>query len=750
MAVPCAAQTIEWNDDTLTFAVAGGQYGRIVRLPNDDLLLTGQQSMAQWGPSYVWHSSDDGETWGSRIKAAEYEFGHACNPEPLVLDNGNILLCYNPRPLTDGQGHNYAICTTISTDNGYTWSEPTTVYTADEYFENGCWEPAAVQLPSGEIKLFFANENNFRLNDDQDISMCTSNDGGLTWSNAQRVSYRPDDRDGMPSPLILKNGRLVVGIEDSGLSTPGYKLAIVDPETGERWDANNPPLAYGSNVGGPYLRQFPTGETVLSCQLNETKDVIRRQVIYLGDENAENFTNATEPFTGFMDEGERGVLNSVFIKNAYTVTAISPTTINGQFGLWTIDGYLTQPGINYYYDTTPNNSGIELTAGNAVWSTSIEAWAQHIGSPDGQARWVWGEGGSPGNAYFVADGSSVVTVSGPVQTNSATFYGTGYIVVGSELTLVGDGRIVSTVEGSGGPVIAAPLGGNVGLTKAGPGVVMLAGNNTYTGPTVVDEGRLIVYGSIAAGSNVSVQNGATLGGAGTLYGNVGGAAGGNIAPGMSTNVSSCTGTLTINGDLDLSAGVNVTWELSDLSEASPGSNFDQIVVGGSLTLGANASLTLDFGLLDTQDRPDNATLDCFWFSGHSWKIIDVDNIGGGNFGQVVNATYAKGTFSTSIGSGSDVFLNYTTNKLYGDANLDGIVNDTDATIMAANWLSSGAGWSMGDFNDDHTVDSKDAAILAANWLKTESYTASVPEPALLLPLLVLGATLFYTNNIILF
>ncbi|MGD9127583.1 MAG: dockerin type I repeat-containing protein, partial [Planctomycetia bacterium] len=76
----------------------------------------------------------------------------------------------------------------------------------------------------------------------------------------------------------------------------------------------------------------------------------------------------------------------------------------------------------------------------------------------------------------------------------------------------------------------------------------------------------------------------------------------------------------------------------------------------------------------------------------------------------------------------------------GDANGDGQVDASDATILAGNWQASGATWSMGDFNGDGSVDASDATILAGNW---QAGTASntVPEPgcvALLAMLMAAG------------
>ena len=83
----------------------------------------------------------------------------------------------------------------------------------------------------------------------------------------------------------------------------------------------------------------------------------------------------------------------------------------------------------------------------------------------------------------------------------------------------------------------------------------------------------------------------------------------------------------------------------------------------------------------------------------------------------------------------------TVTPLGGDANMDGIVNDIDATILAANWNTSGAVWTHGDFNADGLVNNTDATILASNWLQSVqtpdpivSFSA-VPEPATALLLL---------------
>ncbi|MEX5538876.1 autotransporter-associated beta strand repeat-containing protein, partial [Pseudomonas syringae] len=61
------------------------------------------------------------------------------------------------------------------------------------------------------------------------------------------------------------------------------------------------------------------------------------------------------------------------------------------------------------------------------------------------------------------------------------------------------------------------INGDAGLTKSGKGRLVLTGNNTYTGNTVVNEGVLKVDGKVQ--SDTLVSNGGVLLGSGVL-GNV--------------------------------------------------------------------------------------------------------------------------------------------------------------------------------------------------------------------------------------
>jgi uncharacterized protein (TIGR03437 family) len=332
---------IVWDTGTLHLIQPGGVYGRMVRLPDREILCAFELD----GAISVRRSADEARTWSAPVIAASYHFGNAANPELLVLANGSVLLSYNERP-ADGI-HPYTITVALSRDDGQTWGEYNTVFTAGRTSETGCWEPAQIQLPSGEIDLYFSNEQPYPKTNEQEISLSRSFDDGATWSAAERASFRPGHRDGMPVPLSLHDGSgVVLSIEDNGLAGT-FKPAIVPPSSGIRWAALETQLPAQVYAGAPYLQQFPSGETVLSVQSADGRSSqgtldFSQMAVYIGDSSAHGFTNISIPFP--VPANASGLWNSLFIRNASTVTAISTTTLGGLYGLWSIDGYLEYGG----------------------------------------------------------------------------------------------------------------------------------------------------------------------------------------------------------------------------------------------------------------------------------------------------------------------------------------------------------------------------------------------------------------------
>lgn len=209
------------------------------------------------------------------------------------------------------------------------------------------------------------------------------------------------------------------------------------------------------------------------------------------------------------------------------------------------------------------------------------------------------QGLSSATTVDLESGASI-DLSNRAQTFSAlTGAGSVYSAGGSagHLTLdIGNGQ-TSTFSGSLGGAHA-----DFALTKSGAGTQVLSGANTYTGATNLDVGSLYVEGSLG-NTAVTVANATTLGGSGSIAGNVTVQNGGTLAPGSSPGI------LTV-GSLDLESGSKTAMEINGLT---PGTDHDQIVVNGT------ANLSGDLDLAFAGSEPVN---------GQSYTLIDAAAISG--------------------------------------------------------------------------------------------------------------------------
>lgn len=173
------------------------------------------------------------------------------------------------------------------------------------------------------------------------------------------------------------------------------------------------------------------------------------------------------------------------------------------------------------------------------------------------------------------------------------------------------------------------ISGHGGLTKQGVGTLVLSGANTYAGPTLVNQGRLAVNGSLL--SAVTVNAGGILGGTGRV-GALTANAGAIVAPGNSI------GTLHVSSDVNFLPGSTYAVEVSP-------SGSDRIVSDGQATLGG-ASLALELenpGLsLNAQRVPS--------LVGRQLDILQAANGVQGSFGPVLsNSLFLGGNLNYSAG-----------------------------------------------------------------------------------------------------
>jgi hypothetical protein len=238
--------------------------------------------------------------------------------------------------------------------DGDTWGNEQPLYKAGHEFANGCWEPSAIQLPSGEIQLYFANEAPYTSSNEQNISLLRSYDNAHTWTpTPEIVSFRASSRDGMPIPLLLDNKKeIVFAIEDNGFTN--FKPYIIVQSVAENRTnlvtANSPLRRYALKekiadsiyAGAPFIRQLKTGQTILSYQGTEGRRnnmEFAEMKVVIGDERANNFTSKTAPF--LIPPDKHGLWNSLCILDDDSIIALTSTNaFSNHSEVWMIKGKL--------------------------------------------------------------------------------------------------------------------------------------------------------------------------------------------------------------------------------------------------------------------------------------------------------------------------------------------------------------------------------------------------------------------------
>jgi hypothetical protein len=197
-------------------------------------------------------------------------------------------------------------------------------------------------------------------------------------------------------------------------------------------------------------------------------------------------------------------------------------------------------------------------------------------------------GGSGGDAFgggiYSAQGTDTMVIGAVTLAGNQAVGGTGTGGTGQGSgggIYNQSGNIVLAPSIATSQTLADPIAGGGGLTLAGPGRLTLSGTNSYTGPTLVQQGVLAVANSNALGSGaLTVASGAefdlnttlqTTGGLsldGTLEDTLGGTGRGNYG------VLDVPGTATIHGKLAIVLGpkfvlaVDDTFDIMDFDSLS--------------------------------------------------------------------------------------------------------------------------------------------------------------------------------------
>jgi hypothetical protein len=351
---PYNRSRIFWDVNSTATIFPTGTYGRVMQLQDGRLM-----AVCEYSGICISFSDDIGATWRepTRIVSNASKLPNAV-PDMIQLADGTIIVGYNPRPSSPyTEDRKFGIRCVRSTDNGSTWSNPIFINDASYLFSDGCWEPAFLELPSGELQCYFADEGPYTTTSEQCISMCRSFDKGLTWSEPVKVSFRSGKRDGMPVPILTKDGKeIVVIIEDNGWGRSGFAATTVRTTIEDNWSSGyvGAPSSKRSLIfettpastlisAAPYLCVLPNGETVASYQGSEgrssnTDNQYYDMFVEVGDTSARNFKGRTQPFN--LPLSQHAQWNSVAVVDTGIVVAVASVgEVNGTNAVKMMRGY---------------------------------------------------------------------------------------------------------------------------------------------------------------------------------------------------------------------------------------------------------------------------------------------------------------------------------------------------------------------------------------------------------------------------
>jgi autotransporter-associated beta strand protein len=307
-------------------------------------------------------------------------------------------------------------------------------------------------------------------------------------------------------------------------------------------------LTFNGGLGTPGMVLDQSGSGLLKFTANTATSASVSKTMTL-----QGSTSGTGEFAGI-------------ISNGGTTTSLAKAGT----GTWTLSG------ANTYTGTTMLNAGVLAIGHNAAFGTgTLDLRGGTLQSSDATARTVANAISVSADTTFGGTGNLLFT--GAVNAGSLT---KTFIVNNARTEFSG------VVSGSGARV------------KAGAGALVLGGANSYTGATTVSAGTLTVNGSLAAGSAVTVANGATL-----------------------------TGTGSVKGATAFANGSRLGWSLA----ANSGTSGKLSAAAVSVTKGAATNLVFN-GAGSTVDFTD-----VFWTQSHLWQVLASTGMSG---------TFTLGTISS--------------------------------------------------------------------------------------------------------
>jgi autotransporter-associated beta strand protein len=358
----------------------------------------------------------------------------------------------------------------------------------------------------------------------------------------------------------------------------------------------------GTISGSGAVQQNGTGTTILTAD--------------------NTYTGGTTINAGTLQLGNAGTTGSIVGNVVNNGSLVFLRSNNLTFsGVISGTGAVSQNGTGVV-TLTANNS---YTGGTNIGGGSVLQLGVNNALPVGGALMIFGAG-----TFDLANFNQTV----------GALSGTGAITLGS-------GTL--TVAGAGTSTYAGVISGSGSLVKANTGTLILSGVNTYTGPTTVNAGSLIVNGSIVSAATVNA--GGLIGGTGTLGSTT--INGGTLSPGNSI------GTIAVAGNLTFVGAGNY------LVEVSPAAA-DRTNVSGTATLTGTVRATFGPGT---------------YIPGTSYTILSA-GVRSGEFSAIEQIGLPALRASLEY-TATDVLLRIKTFNIAGVAGLSGNQQSVANTIQSA-------------------------------------------------------------------
>ncbi len=298
--------------------------------------------------------------------------------------------------------------------------------------------------------------------------------------------------------------------------------------------------------------------------------------------------------------------------------------------------------------------------------------------------------------------TGATTISaGTLQLGTGTSGKDGTIETTSSIT--NNGTLVFNRFGNLSSNVA--ISGTGAVTKTGPGSQTLTGTLSYAGLTTITNGKLFIDGSLSnLAIGLTINNGATLGGIGTIGRNVTIAAGGKLEFNLSTPPAS-------HDRLDISAGRSFGFSgASELTITSPGGtergSYTLLTGGNNLTGVAPAIVNLPAGWVATVSMSGNSLLlNVTAVPGTSVGNLTLNPAGGLSSSGSVGGPFSPTSLVYTLANPGASSVNWTASKAAGWVTLSATSGTLAAgtnTSVTVSLNSAADALAVGSYNDTVT------------------------------------------------